>query len=283
MLSVLLYFRNREAALFPRAISIVLFSCNSARFLYRFLNRVSFSTSYSSLSDRLHKLGDSVLKTLEDLGKCVQNGETSVVWIYNNIQQNYVAWNLDNIRKATLLSIWTKYVNSLRNFSPETRDLFTTKHKKHPLRLRKSTYYSLKTSNIDESRPVGAKAVLADITSQLKMEEADLDDVLIPVAGDLVTVDRVRKLKRYTCTDTGIYNQHKWALPWIQLWHMKWAALRSLYNIHWTGNITKHTYGLRNDCSTLQRKNLNPVKCDFHSHNEAATVTFESLCIGALR
>ena len=336
---MLLYFRNREAAFFPRVVSVVLFSCNASCFLYRFLNRVGFSTSYSSLSERLHELGDSVLHTLEDLGRRIRCGETSVVWIYDNIQRNYVAWNqtvsnknlmrtgttamilvmddvskgdldlkaladrlhfrsnltfndlindldskhLDNIGKATLLSIWTKYIDSLRKFSPEATELFTDKHMKHPLRLRKSTYYSLKTSSIDESRASGAKAVLADITSQLKLEEADLDDILVPVAGDLVTVDRVRKLKRYTRTDTGIYNQHKWALPWIQLWHMKWAALRSLYNTHWAGNIGKHLYGLRSDCNTLQRKNLNPGKCDFHTPHEAATVTFECLCIGALR
>ena len=336
---MLLYFRNREAALFPNAVSVILFSCNASRFLYRFLNRVGFSISYSTLSNHLHKLGDSVLSTLGDLGKRVRSGEVSVIWIYDNIQRNYVAWNqtvsnkntmrtgtassilvmegvskgdldpkalasrlhlrsnltfddlinnldqkhLEGVGKATLLSIWTKYIGSLQKFSPEARELFTEKHKKHPLQLRKSVYHSLKTSNIDESRPAGAKAVLADIASQLELEEADFNNILIPVAGDLVTVDRVRKLRRYTHTDVGIYNQHKWALPWIQLWHMKWAALRSLYNIHWAGNIGKHLHGLRSDCNTLQRKNLNPAKCDFHSHHEAAMATFECLCVGALR
>lgn len=263
----------------------------------------------------------------------------SVVWIYDNIQRNYIAWNqtvsnkntmrtgtaatilimdgvskgdldpkalagrlhlrskltfddlindldqthLDNIGKANLISIWTRHIEPLQGFSSEASALFTDKYKKHPLRLRKSTYYSLKTSTIDESRPAGAKDVLADIASQLKLQEADFENLLIPVAGDFVTVDRVRKLKRYTRTDVGAYSQHKWALPWIQLWHLKWTALRSFYNTHWAPNIGKHLHGLRSDCNTLQRKNLNPTKCDFHSHNEAAMVTFESLCIGALR
>lgn len=280
-----------------------------------------------------------MLHTLGDLGKRVRSGDVSVVWIYDNIQRNYVAWNqtvsnkntmrtgtaatvlimdgvtkddldpkaladqlhlrskltfddlindldhehLDGIGKATLLSIWTKYIQSLHEFSPEATELFTNKHKKRPLRLRKSVYYSLKTSSIDESRAAGAKDVLADIASQLKLQEADFNNLLVPVAGDLVTVDRVRKLKRYTRTDVGIYNQHQWALPWIQLWHMKWAALRSIYNTHWAPTISKYLCGLRSDCTTLQRKNLNPGKCDYHSHNEAVTVTFECLCIGALR
>jgi hypothetical protein len=339
VLSVLLYFRNREAALFPRAVSIVLFSCNASRFLHRFLNRVGFATSYSSLSEHLHSLGDSVLHTLEDLGERMRSGETSVIWIYDNIQRNYVAWNqtvsnkntmrtgsaatalimdgvskddmdlkaladrlhlrskltfddliddldqehLDNIGKATLISIWTSHIQSLREFSPEATKLFTGKCQKRPLRLRKSVYYSLKTSNIDESRPAGAKDMFVHIASQLKLQEADFDNILIPVAGDLVTVDRVRKLKRYTRTDVGSYSQHKWALPCIQLWHMKWTALRSIYNTHWAPSVGKHLCGLRSDCGTLQRKNLNPGKCDFHDHHQAATVTFECLCIGALR
>jgi hypothetical protein len=318
---------------------VVLFSCNASRFLYRFLGRIGLSTSYSSLSKHLHKLGDSVLHTLGGLGQRIWTGETSVVWIYDNIQRNYIAWNqtvsnkntmrtstaatvlvmdgiskddldpkaladqlhlrskltfedlmddldqehLDNIGKATLLLIWTKNIKSLQKFTPKAMELFTKKYKKRPLQLRKATYYSLKTSSIDESRPVGAKDILSDIASQLQLQESDLDNILIPVAGDLVTVDRVRKLKRYTHTDIGIQNQHKWALPWIQLWHMKWAVLRSLYNTHWAGHISKHLYGLRSDCSTLQRKNLNPAKCNFYSHHEAATVTFECLCIGALR
>lgn len=186
---------------------MVLFSCNASRFLYHFLNRIGFSTSYSSLSKHLHNLGDSVLHSLKELGKHVRSDETSVVWIYNSIQQNYVAWNqtvsnkntmrtgtaatilvmdgiskgdldpkaladwlhlcskltfddlindldqkhLDNIGKATLLSIWTKYIDSLQKFSPEATELFTMKHKQHPLQLQKSTYYSLKTSSINKS------------------------------------------------------------------------------------------------------------------------------------
>jgi len=248
---VLLYFRNREAALFPHTVSVVLFSCNAARFFYHFLNQVGFSTSYSTLSDHLHKLGDSVLSTLGDLGKHIWSCEASVVWIYDNIQRNYVAWNqtvsnknmmqtgtaatvlvmdgvskgdldpkaladhlhlrsnltfddlindlnqkhLDGIGKATLLLIWTKHINSLQKLSSDARDLFTEKHKKHPLWLRKSTYHSLKTSSIDESRAAGAKAVLADIASQLNLKEDDFNDLLVPVAGNLVTVDRVQKLR----------------------------------------------------------------------------------------
>ncbi|KAF9781492.1 hypothetical protein BJ322DRAFT_1111408 [Thelephora terrestris] len=147
---------------------------------------------------------------LGDLGDHVRSGDKSVVWIYDNIQRNYIARNqtvsnkttmqtgtaatvlimdgltfedlingldqeyLDNIGKAILLSIWMKHIPSLRTFSPKATNLFTNKYKKCPLRLWKSIYYSLKTSNIDESQPAGAKDVLTDIASQLKLQEANL-------------------------------------------------------------------------------------------------------------
>jgi hypothetical protein len=98
---------------------------------------------------------------------------------------NDLNWeHLGNIGKATLISIWTKHIQSPHDFTIEAMKLFTNKYKKHSLKFWKSEYYSLKTSNIDESLPAGAKDMLADIVSQLKLQEADFDNILIPVVGD---------------------------------------------------------------------------------------------------
>lgn len=134
--------------------------------------------------------------------------------------------HIQDIGMATLLSIWTKYIPHLEHLKPEVQQLFTDKYKKHHLRLRKSQFYPLKTSDIDESKPSGSQDVLDDIAGQLGLEEEDFEDLLIPVAGDQLTVNNIRKLKRYTSTDCTTYHRYTWTLPWIQLWHMKWAALR---------------------------------------------------------
>jgi len=191
--------------------------------------------------------------------------------------------HIQGIGEATLLSIWAKYIPCLKVFTPTIQKRFSEDLKKHPLRLRKSQYYPLETSDIDESTTSGAQEVLKDITSQLGLKKEDFDELLIPVAGDLLTVDRIKKLKAYTTTDTTTYNRYSWALPWVQLWHMKWAALRAIFHTHWPGMIGKGLCGLQADGDTLGRKNLNPKKCDFYSHSDFVFDTFEALCLGALR
>ena len=97
--------------------------------------------------------------------------------------------HIQGIGEATLLSIWAKYIPSLEALIPTIWKRFTEDLKKHPLRLQRSEYYPLETSDIDESTTSGTQAVLGDISSQLGLEKEDFDKLLIPVAGDLLTVD----------------------------------------------------------------------------------------------
>jgi hypothetical protein len=195
--------------------------------------------AYSTVNSKLHELGNSIRESLKSLGDRIRKREVLVVWIYDNIQRNYVAWNqsvanknrmhtgtastilvmedvpegamdpaklvkrlhlrsklcfkdleddldsnhIQGIGEATLLSIWTKYIPCLEGFAPLVRKRFTEDLKKHPLRLRRSQYYPLETSDIDESTTSGAQAVLGDIASQLGLKKEDFDKLLIPVAG----------------------------------------------------------------------------------------------------
>lgn len=338
-LSILLYLRNKSAALLPQVTSTILFSCNANRFIYRLLSRLGISVAYSTINNKLHELGNSVRQSLKVLGDRIRKREVAVVWIYDNIQRNYITWNqsvanknrmhtgtastvlvmedvpegamdpakltkrlhlssrlsfkdlgddidsshIQGIGEATLLSIWAKYIPCLEPFAPTVRKRFTEDLKKHLLRLRRSQYYPLETSDIDESTTSGAQAVLGDVASQLGLEKADFDKLLIPVAGDLLTVDRIKKLKAYTATDVTTYSRYTWALPWVQLWHMKWAALQTIFHTHWPGMTGKALCGLKADCDHLGRKNINPKKCDFYSHSDVIFDTFEALCLGALR
>lgn len=202
---------------------------------------------------------------------------------FKDLEDDLDSNHIQGIGEATLLSIWAKYIPCLKVFTPAVQERFSKDLKKHPLRLRQSQYYPLETSDIDESTTSGAQAVLGDIASQLGLKKEDFNNLLIPVAGDLLTVDRIKKLKAYTATDVSAYSRYTWALPWVQLWHMKWAALRTIFNTHWPGMTGKALCGLKADCDHLGRKNINPKKCDFYSHSDVVFDTFEALCLGALR
>ncbi|KAF9488430.1 hypothetical protein BDN71DRAFT_1347373, partial [Pleurotus eryngii] len=200
-------------------------------------------------------------------------------WLLKDIDTNHIT----AVGSVTLLRIWVKYVPSLAKFSNHVAKLEATLNK-HPIELHKLDIYPLRTSGIDESTTAGNSDVLRNIThSQLGMDNDDFKDLLMPVAGDQLTVDRIRKLKGYTLKDISEYSRHAWALPVIQLWHMKWAFLKAIYKAHWAPNTGKRLFGLHHDCDTLGHTKLNPTKCDFYPHHHAVTETFEISCLGVLR
>ena len=49
--------------------------------------------AYSTINQQLHKLGNSVVGTLKQLGERIKQKEVSAIWIYDNIQRNYVPSN----------------------------------------------------------------------------------------------------------------------------------------------------------------------------------------------
>ncbi|KDQ26195.1 hypothetical protein PLEOSDRAFT_1085428 [Pleurotus ostreatus PC15] len=187
------------------------------------------------------------------------------------------------VGRTTLLRIWLKHVPSLAKYQSHVAQMEKALDK-HPIPLHRSEVYPLRTSGIDESTTAGNSDVLRDIThSQLGMHDDDFKDLLMPVAGDQLTVDRVRKLKTYTSKDISPYSRHGWALPVIQLWHMKWAFLKAIFKAHWTPGTGKRLFGLHRDCDSLGRTKLNPTKCDFYPHHRAVVESFEISCLGILR
>ncbi|KAJ8699498.1 hypothetical protein PTI98_002608 [Pleurotus ostreatus] len=192
--------------------------------------------------------------------------------------------HMERIGAATLLRIWTDKIPALSRHCAHVTHLFETALQKHRIPLHQSDIYPLRTSGIDESTTAGNSDVLHDITHlQMGMATDDFGEFVMPIAGDQLTVDRVRKLIHYTKKDVTKYAQHTWVLPFIQLWHMKWAFLKAIYKAHWTPSTGKHLYGLHRDCNTLGRTKLNPTKCDFYPHHQAVADTFETSCLGILR
>ncbi|KAF4576955.1 hypothetical protein EYR36_004939 [Pleurotus pulmonarius] len=188
------------------------------------------------------------------------------------------------IGQATLLKIWADNIPSLNKYSTRVNKQFEGPLAKHCIPLHKTDIYPLRTSGIDESTTAGNSDVLRDIThTQMKMSDTDFEHILIPVAGDQLTVDRVRKLISYTVKDVSPYARHTWALPFIQLWHMKWAFLKAIYKARWDPSQGKRVFGLHRDCESMGHMKLNPTKCDFHDHDAAVKETFEVSCLGILR
>ncbi|KAG8689251.1 hypothetical protein FRC08_011031 [Ceratobasidium sp. 394] len=100
------------------------------------------------------------------------------------------------------------------------------------------------------------------------------------VGGDQLTIDRLRKIIRYRATEDNSYKSRSWALPIIQIWHMKLAYLRSLINIHWFPKIGSDLFGFRQGTHALNRS-IDPNKIDFYPCHDAVKVVFEGMVLTA--
>ncbi|KAJ6549419.1 hypothetical protein DFH09DRAFT_617961 [Mycena vulgaris] len=185
---------------------------------------------------------------------------------------------------GTVLRIWLKYLPSLSHHRAAVEALFNTKHAKHRLRLRKSKIHTPRPTNIDEATTVGVGNVLWNLViGQLFMLPVSLFKWMIMVCGDQLSIDRLRKIIRYTAKGDTPFEQHQWVLPIIQLWHLKWAWQKAIFRLHWYPDLDKGTLGLHHDCVVLEREKFNHEKCDFYPAHHILEDRFEALILDALR
>ncbi|KAJ7691532.1 hypothetical protein B0H17DRAFT_1285787 [Mycena rosella] len=191
--------------------------------------------------------------------------------------------HIRGIGAGTVLRIWLKYLPSLSKHKPAVEALSTVKHVRHPLRLRKADISAMRPTDIEESTTIGAANVLRNHLGQLFMLPVSLFKWMIMICGDQLSIDRIRKIIRYTAKGDTPYEQHKWALPLIQLWHLKWAWQKSIIRLHWYPDLDKGTFGLHDDTVAMGREKYNPEKCDFYPTHHILEDRFEALVLDALR
>ncbi|KAG9074629.1 hypothetical protein FS749_013783 [Ceratobasidium sp. UAMH 11750] len=176
-----------------------------------------------------------------------------------------------HLRKAAIgmiMRLLVVHIPSLKRLSGDIEAWFAENCTRQKLRLRKSNIQPMGTSGIDESTASGGSDVLHDLIQQMKLKADDLKKFLVMVCGDWLSIDRLRKAIRYKAKDSSIYEQRRWALPIVQLWHMKWAFLKVICKTHWSDETGPDVcVNLRHGLEAIGRT-FNPTKCDFYDgHN----------------
>lgn len=196
-----------------------------------------------------------------------------------------IDWNhITGVGTSTVLRAWLKHVGPLAKFRSDINSRFSEMHAKHPLRLRKSKIHTMRTTDIDEATTTGIVSVLYNlVVGQLGIMTRWMDTYLIMVCGDQLSIDRLRKAKWYMAKTGTAYDRHDWALPIIQLWHMKWTLQKCIFRLHWWDNVGKSIFGLHHDCDLLGRGKFNPVKCDFYPAHHILEDRFDAFMLDALR
>ncbi|KAJ7183811.1 hypothetical protein C8R46DRAFT_1308852, partial [Mycena filopes] len=191
--------------------------------------------------------------------------------------------HIRGIGKGTILRIWLKYIPALAHHRPAVAETFYSRFMKHVLQLRKSFISTMRPTNIDESPTTGAAAVLLNLIAQLAIVPTMLYRWMIMICGDQLTIDRIRKIKWYTRKGDNPFEQYHWALPIIQLWHLKWNWQKCIFRLHWHQDLGKGIFGLRHDCHLLERGKFNHEKCDFYPAHHILEDRFEAVVLDALR
>ncbi|KAJ6623852.1 hypothetical protein B0H10DRAFT_2328866 [Mycena sp. CBHHK59/15] len=314
---VLLYFRYRFALVFPMLIGLFAFTCNANRELVSLLCRLAPRRVLYRHGPRLLLLFDNVNKmqrawqptlghkdevkngtasTAIELGDVPPGAMRSEPLIEKMKQKVRLKLTVEQLRDdinwphirgvgaGTVLRIWLKYIPSLSRHRAAVEALFTGTLAKHRLRLRKAKIHTLRPTNIDESTTPGAAQVLWNLViGQLFIYPFMLFKWMIMICGDQLSIDRIRKIIRYTAKGDTLYEQHKWALPIIQLWHLKWAWQKAIFWLHWYPDLDKGAFGLHHDTVCMGREKFNHDKCDFYPAHHILEDRFETLVLDALR
>ncbi|KAJ7479355.1 hypothetical protein B0H11DRAFT_2233788 [Mycena galericulata] len=219
----------------------------------------------------------------EPLNKAIaegKRGELTVKRLRDDIDWTHIR----GVGVGLVLRIWLKYIVFLTCHRAAVEELFKSKHRKHILQLRKSDILSTRLTSIDESTTVGVASVLWNlIIGQLCIIPTALYRWLVMICGDQLSIDRIRKLKEYTRKYGNPFQRHEWALPVIQLWHLKWNWQKAIFRLHWHPNLGKDIFGLHHDCEFLERSKFNHEKCDFYPAHHILEDRFETIILEALR
>ncbi|KAJ3505619.1 hypothetical protein NMY22_g17517 [Coprinellus aureogranulatus] len=221
-------------------------------------------------------------KPLQDALKEKRRSELTVEILAADIDWDHI----EAVGAATVLRVWIKHIPALRKFQNQVEELFTDHDglAKHRLRLRKSKITPMRPTAINEATTAGTLEVLRNlIVGQLRILPNWLDPWLILVCGDQLTVDRIRKSKRYMAKTDTAYDRQDWAVPMIQLWHLKWNWQKAIFRMNWSPELGDGIYGVRYSVHALRRDKFNHLKCDFYPGHAILEDQFDALVLDGLR
>jgi len=165
---------------------------------------------------------------------------------YEKLKGDLNADHLEGAAVANIARILIKYVPKLARFKANINNLQYKMYTKHWIEPVKTKYHPLQCSGYDEAYTQGNCDVILDaFIHQLGISNKELEGRLFLVSGDQSTVTHVCTLLAQTLTCQSWFTSHKWVLPVIELWHMKWAFLKGIYKVHWASRISKGDIGLR--------------------------------------
>lgn len=136
--------------------------------------------------------------------------------------------------------------------------------------------YELAAMEIDQSSVSGNMAVLDEMRRVLDLDKELFKEMKMILAGDHLSVSRLRTLMSRKSDDTTFFDRLSWAIPVLQLFHMQMLLCTSILRTHFGGDGLKPG-SLRYYKVMLDRKGLDDDKPSHHLADEFLRTVFTAM------
>ncbi|KAF8335424.1 uncharacterized protein EI90DRAFT_3120516 [Cantharellus anzutake] len=211
--------------------------------------------------------------------ECRKSESSNKSITFKSLKADLKPLHLEGVAIANILRIFLKFIPHLQKFKKDVDNLQYVKYAKCRTKLQKTEYHPLECSGFNEASTQGNRDVVLDaFVRQLGLSRDELEGRQFPVSGDQATVARLRTLLNQTSLCRSWFTAHKWVLPVIELWHLKWAFLKGIFKAHWASKVGKGDVGFRTAAEALGW-NINPEKVEFYPCYQLAELVLTTMTL----
>lgn len=181
--------------------------------------------------------------------------------------------HLYTISRFHLIDVLTRHYESLKKCSNVVPTL-------NVLPPERTKMYPLPAMHIDQSSVDGNLQILYHVVKrQLHLRPEWFERVVrVIVAGDQLTVSRLRSIKELREDDVSVY---EWIVPLIQLFHLQMVLANTILDTHY--GLPNEPGSLSYNIAMLRRKHVRPKDGEYHNTDELLRHTFDAMVIVAWR
>ena len=189
----------------------------------------------------------------------------------------------EGILVGIIMKILLEHIPYLQKHQSAVDAIFTTQYARHRAKLRQTEHYPMACSAHDEATTSGNKDVVRDLlVNQLGITPQELDQRIVTISGDQLSIQRLRTLKEQTKKGHSWYSAHRYIVPLIEMWHMQATFLKGIFRTSWAPTLARDDFGLRHAATTLGRK-INADKVDFYPCDRLAGVVLQTMTLNYAR
>lgn len=144
------------------------------------------------------------------------------------------------------------------------------------LTSRPTEAYELAAMEIDQSSVSGNLAVLEEMRKVLDLDKELFKELKMILAGDHLSVSRLRTLMSRKSDDTTFFDRLSWAIPVLQMFRMQMLLCTSILRTHFGGDGLRPG-SLRYYKVKLDRKGLDDEKPSHHHADEFLRTVFTAM------